>query len=71
MENAPVQKTNESAGLSAFYRVDNPRELRLPALLLKRRQFIDRDGQKVRAGFYSLTPTDRQRAISALRIGGA
>ena len=103
---ATVQKTNESAGHSAFYRIDNPRELRLLAELLKRsevsrheldgligaenspdvvfrlrqrdfgipcerRQFIDRDGQKVRAGFYSLTPTDRQRAISALRPGGA
>ncbi len=35
MKNAPVQTTNESARTSAFY-IDNPRERRLLAVLLKR-----------------------------------
>lgn len=36
----------------------------------ERRKFTDRDGQQVRIGIYSLTPTDRQKAVAALNGRG-
>lgn len=37
----------------------------------QRRQFVDRDGQKVRVGVYSLTASDRKAAITVLGCRGA
>jgi hypothetical protein len=36
----------------------------------ERREFIDRDGQKVRVGIYSLSSADRPKAIAALKCEG-
>ncbi len=36
----------------------------------ERRQFSDRDGEKVRIGIYSLTASDRQKAVAALKCLG-
>lgn len=34
---------------------------------MQKRKFADRDGQTVRIGFYSLSPSDRPKAIAALK----
>ena len=37
---------------------------------MERRQFADRDGQKVRIGFYRLSEADRQKVSRLLKEGG-
>lgn len=37
---------------------------------MEKRKFADRDGQTVRIGFYSLTASDRQKAVAALKCRG-
>ena len=37
---------------------------------MEKRKFVDRDGQQVRIGFYSLSAADHPKAIAALKCRG-